>query len=197
MGYVGLYHNTFGKTVRGIVMHPDNTADDLGKYTVLAILSTLIHEAVHGFLAKYGCESCRTQKYNKLGDYHGRLWQLIAAKLEEVVPSFLGMPVKLGREVGLKNKNWTEVPHLLSLHDLVTFRLLSVRLASEETIDTSELLARTRALHEYKSKEMLRDMAYQADFLIDEGRLYIRIPGIRDDKCWTLCTLAGRGQRAI
>lgn len=183
MGSVGLYHNTFGKTVMGIVMHPDNTADDLGKYTVLAILATLIHETVHDFLARYGCESCRTQKYNKMGDYYGRPWHLIAAKLEEVVPSLLGIPVKLGWEVGLMDKNGAEVRYLLSRHDLVTFRLSSVRLASEETIDTSELLARTRALYGYKPKKMVRGIAYRANSLINKERLYVRIPDIRDDEC--------------
>jgi hypothetical protein len=132
-----------------IVMHPDKTALDPGPYPVLAILSTLIHEAVHILLDKYGCHHCATWNENQQAIWHGRPWQLVAAKLEEVVPRLLGIPIKLGRLHSLLH-GWGWQYLLPSRHDIAAYGLSSVRLWSEEDEDLKELIAATARLHKYQ-----------------------------------------------
>jgi hypothetical protein len=132
-----------------IVMHPDKTALDLGPYPVLAILSTLIHEAVHILLDKYGCHPCATWNENQQAIWHGRPWQLVAAKLEEVVPRLLGISIKLGRLHSLLH-GWGWQYLLPSRHDIAAYGSSSVRLWSEEDEDLKELIAATARLHKYQ-----------------------------------------------
>lgn len=78
-----------------IQMYPDKNTDDFGAYKALAVFSTLVHEAVHIFLERIGCMDCKTAKFHDALGSHGRPFQLLVAKLEEVIPRLLGIPVKL------------------------------------------------------------------------------------------------------
>lgn len=165
IGMTSVLTNTDGRCVSCITMNLDKTTKDCGNYHVVAIISTLLHEAVHSFLAKYRCESCRTENFTTTGAYHGRPFQIIAAKIEEIVPRLLDIPVKLGRDSSLLQL-CGEVQHHLSRHDIVVFRLSSVQRAPEEAGDIAELIARTRALHDYLPRKQLRSMWYKGQALV-------------------------------
>lgn len=65
-------------------------------------ISTLLHEALHGFLGAYTCKCASTYHYSIGNDGHGRAWQLVAAKIEERVPQLLEIPAFLGRFSSLR-----------------------------------------------------------------------------------------------
>jgi hypothetical protein len=114
-----------GRSAFKIQMHPKKTAY-FGRYLTLETLSTLIHEDVHIFLSQYGCVSCKTRKLHDGAGSRGRPFQIIAARLEEVVLEILGIPIDLGRWESF-SASWKEVAWLPSRHDATDFRFSSTR----------------------------------------------------------------------
>jgi len=94
-----------------------NTTDVVPKPSILTILGTLLHEAVHVHLNDKGCEKCVTSDRNIMPNGHGRAWQLLAAKVESAFSRFTGLPVDLHR-YGSIRVYWDEYVPLPSLHDL-------------------------------------------------------------------------------
>ncbi|KAJ4358358.1 uncharacterized protein N0V89_002940 [Didymosphaeria variabile] len=96
-------HSVLGRTTTSlsgnpvISMHPARTAHDFGDYAILDFLSTLVHEIIHAFLQYYPCWLCRSWARDYTAGGHGRLFQILARKMEEVFPRLLGVPVRLGR----------------------------------------------------------------------------------------------------
>jgi hypothetical protein len=86
-----------GKRTLAIFMNPKKAPMDMGSHRVLKPLSTALHEIVYVFFARHRCRNCRTLRDNLKSDCHGRPFQLLATKIEEVVPRLLGIPVNLGR----------------------------------------------------------------------------------------------------
>lgn len=60
-------------------------------------LGTLLHELCHAFLKAYTCRSCPMHEQCIGPRGHGRAWQLLAAKMEEVATKLLGGFVDFGR----------------------------------------------------------------------------------------------------
>jgi hypothetical protein len=100
-----------------------------GRASNSRVLSTLLHEALHCFMDQFrlysckdaGCGVCNLQEdHNTPRGGHGRSWQLVARKLEEVVPHQLGFPLNLARFNGLVGDiNKGRPPP--SVHDMVTW----------------------------------------------------------------------------
>jgi hypothetical protein len=84
-----LMHRSFSVGDRHFKGHKDKKR--------LARLSTLLHEMVHAFLERFCCETCPTFQDNHGSDGHGRAWLMIAAKIEEVSPRLLDLPVNLSK----------------------------------------------------------------------------------------------------
>ncbi|KAF2494302.1 hypothetical protein BU16DRAFT_563224 [Lophium mytilinum] len=57
-------------------------------------LNTLLHEMIHAFLNQFSCRSCRYYG-------HGKEWQLITKRIEQVAPALLGFRAAVGRFDGL------------------------------------------------------------------------------------------------
>lgn len=87
-------------------------------------------------------------------DSHGRAFQLLGAKLEEVFPRLLGIPLRLARWESLL-QSWKELKPLPSLHDLATFRLESADRVSCIEGDIRELLQRTDTIFQYIPRESM------------------------------------------
>ncbi|KAH5798491.1 hypothetical protein HBI88_150270 [Parastagonospora nodorum] len=60
-------------------------------------LGTILHELCHAFLKAYTCRSCPTHDSCIGPRGHGRAWQILAAKMEEVATKLLGVFVDFGR----------------------------------------------------------------------------------------------------
>lgn len=60
-------------------------------------LGTLLHELCHAFLKAYTCRSCPMHEQCIGPRGHGRAWQLLAAKMEEVATKLFGGFVDFGR----------------------------------------------------------------------------------------------------
>jgi hypothetical protein len=81
-------------------MNVDNSA----RRTIYRI-GTILHEVLHAYVESYSCddELCRTRPDNRgYDDGHGRAWQLIAVKLEEVAGQLLNIELDLGRWTALE-----------------------------------------------------------------------------------------------
>jgi hypothetical protein len=131
-----------------ISMHPSKWMNDFGRHTLLEILSTLLHEVLHIFLSKHGCFDCKTAEFAKSCRRHGRPFQLILAKLQEVAPRLLGIPLKLDGFHSIAEA-WQLMTELPSRHDIMLYNFSNVLLASDYTGDTSDLLERMHHMHSY------------------------------------------------
>lgn len=60
-------------------------------------LGTVLHELCHAFLKAYTCKSCPTHDSCIGPRGHGRAWQILAAKMEEVATRLMGGYVDFGR----------------------------------------------------------------------------------------------------
>jgi hypothetical protein len=158
-----------------IRIHPDRIPNDFGDYKLLGVVSALIHEAIHAFHGRSGCYSCRTMKYNGMAVNHGRPFQHIAARLEEVSPLLLGIPVYFGRVQSLY-RHWKKVCPLLSLHDLTMFRFSKVKWASYQNLDIAILVGYIQALSNYQPYALLASLRYLGLPLINQDGVYSRIP---------------------
>jgi len=163
-----------------IRMHPNDTTE-YGRYIALETLSTLIHEAVHIFLDRYGCFNCKTKRQHDGAGGHGRPFQMIAAKLEEVVPEMLGIPVDLGRWESF-SLGWKAVARLPSRHDATDFRFSSTRLASTMDDDVGDFMRLTLTLVDFKPLQLLNHLSYKGAPLVNRHGFYIKIPDKEDGK---------------
>jgi hypothetical protein len=60
-------------------------------------LGTILHELCHAFLKAYTCRSCPTHDRCIGPRGHGRAWQMLVAKMEEVATRLMGGFVDMGR----------------------------------------------------------------------------------------------------
>ncbi|KAF1937662.1 hypothetical protein EJ02DRAFT_330215, partial [Clathrospora elynae] len=60
-------------------------------------LGTLLHEMCHAFLKAYTCRACPMHDHSVGPRGHGRAWQILAAKIEEVAAKVMGGSVDMGR----------------------------------------------------------------------------------------------------
>jgi len=157
-----------------IWMNPEKIAVDFDSYKMLAIISTLFHEAIHAFLGRHGCRSCKTWKENQMAAWHGRAWQLVAAKVEDVVPRLLGIPVYLGRFVGFISQ-WDNVSAMPSRHDMLAYRFSNMRTWSEEDSDIKSLIASTSAYLDIRPRLMIDSVTTQGQPWMT-GKVYDFIP---------------------
>ncbi|KAG9188201.1 hypothetical protein G6011_02124 [Alternaria panax] len=83
-------------------------------------LGTLLHEMCHAFLKAYTCRSCPMHDscIGPLG--HGRAWQMLARKIEQVAAVVLGGAVDMGRFPSLL-RDCEGSGRLPSVHDLEVF----------------------------------------------------------------------------
>ena len=83
-------------------------------------LGTLLHEMCHAFLKAYTCRSCSMHDscIGPLG--HGRAWQMLAKKIEQVATVVLGGTVDMGRFPSLL-RDCEGSGRLPSVHDLEVF----------------------------------------------------------------------------
>lgn len=154
-----------------------NSADmlgDFGKFNTLSIVSILFHEAIHAVLEEYGCPECKTSEINDMAGHHGRPYQMLSTKIEEVVPILLGIPVKIGKFDALV-LSWDEVHNLISRHDLAVFKLSSTKLLSWEKLDVAELASRTKALCDFKPHAWM-EARYWPAYWVDQHGNYNKIP---------------------
>jgi hypothetical protein len=99
--------------------------NEQGAYTLLDFIGVLLHEAVHAFIQQYACTHCKSFKAADTARGHGRAFQIIAAKIEQVCIRILGLPVDLMRCEALLY-HWDVLSKKLpSRHDLQTWRLVT------------------------------------------------------------------------
>lgn len=175
-----------------IEVNPQETAKDFGDYVALEFIGTLMHEAVHAFLNYYSCRFCFTWKYDLNASGHGRAFQILAAKLEEVFPRLLGLPLKLHRFLSLL-ANWDELKPLPSPHDLAVFGLESVRLSSNHNEDALRLLNLTSRQIGCLPEKYLEDtLGQDIETLVRDGLEHMPMPEQiyerrEDSVIWEIC----------
>jgi hypothetical protein len=153
--------------------------NDFRRHIILEILSTLLHEVLHIFLSKHGCFDCKTAEFAESSRRHGRPFQLILAKVQEVAPRLLGIPLKLDGFHSIA-KAWQLMTKLPSRHDITLYNWSNVLLASDYTGDTSDLLERMHHMHSYLPKQLLAEIKFNGKRLLDEQGVLLRIPDKRD-----------------
>jgi hypothetical protein len=84
-------------------------------------LGTILHELCHAFLKAYTCRSCPTHDKCIGSRGHGRAWQILAAKMEEVATRLMGGYVDFGRYPSLLH-DLEGNGKLPSAHDLEVLR---------------------------------------------------------------------------
>ncbi|KAF2022485.1 hypothetical protein EK21DRAFT_83281 [Setomelanomma holmii] len=84
-------------------------------------LGTILHELCHAFLKAYTCRSCPMHDRCVGARGHGRAWQILATKMEEVATKLMGGFVDFGRWPSLLNEI-EGCGKLLSAHDLEELR---------------------------------------------------------------------------
>ncbi|KAF1831182.1 hypothetical protein BDW02DRAFT_463857, partial [Decorospora gaudefroyi] len=75
-------------------LHDDTTAASV---RIRNRLGTILHEMCHAFLKAYTCRSCPMHDACVGARGHGRAWQVLAAKMEDVASVVLGGKVDMGR----------------------------------------------------------------------------------------------------
>jgi hypothetical protein len=84
-------------------------------------LGTMLHELCHAFLKAYTCRSCPMHDRCIGPRGHGRAWQILAAKMEEVATRLLGGYVDMGRYPSLLHE-FQGSGKLPSAHDMEVLR---------------------------------------------------------------------------
>ncbi|KAF2826520.1 hypothetical protein CC86DRAFT_394454 [Ophiobolus disseminans] len=84
-------------------------------------LGTILHEMCHAFLKAYTCRSCPMHDYCVGPRGHGRAWQILASKIEQVATRLIGGFIDMGRYQSLLHdfEGHGRVP---SGHDLEVLR---------------------------------------------------------------------------
>ncbi|KAF2494283.1 hypothetical protein BU16DRAFT_563209 [Lophium mytilinum] len=78
------------------------------------LLNFILHEVIHVFLHRFACAACGSTP-------HGKAWQPIAFKLEEVATDLLGFPVNLGRLTSLQGDLRNGRAELPCFHDVYLY----------------------------------------------------------------------------
>ncbi|KAH7089822.1 hypothetical protein FB567DRAFT_310390 [Paraphoma chrysanthemicola] len=120
---IGTFNSLIGTQV---LLHPTlyrtgGNADDLD-VRWRNRLGTILHELCHAFLKAYTCRSCPMHDHCVGARGHGRAWQLLAAKMEEVATGLMGGFVDFGRWPSLLNE-MEGCGKLPSAHDLETLQV--------------------------------------------------------------------------
>ncbi|KAF2853645.1 hypothetical protein T440DRAFT_466029 [Plenodomus tracheiphilus IPT5] len=84
-------------------------------------IGTILHEMCHSFLKAYTCRSCIMHDQCVGPRGHGRAWQVLAAKIEEVASQLIGGPVDMGRFPSLMH-DMESHGRLPSQHDMEVYR---------------------------------------------------------------------------
>lgn len=124
-------------------MHPTLVPPDFGEYATLDFLSTLVHECIHAFLQYYPCWWCRAWDWDYGDGGHGRIFQVLAMKMEEVFPRLVGLPVRLGRFESVVG-DFVRGARLPSVSDLEAWRLGDGEDEVMGNADARGLIERTR-----------------------------------------------------
>jgi hypothetical protein len=88
-------------------------------------IGTILHEMCHAFLKAYTCRACPMYDACVGPRGHGRAWQVLAAKMEQVVSVVLGGKVDMGRFPSLL-RDLEGHGKLPSMHDLEVYRFAGV-----------------------------------------------------------------------
>ncbi|KAH9880951.1 hypothetical protein IAQ61_001245 [Plenodomus lingam] len=88
-------------------------------------IGTILHEMCHAFLKAYTCRSCIMHERCVGSRGHGRAWQILAAKVEEVASHLIGGPVDMGRFPSVLH-DMESHGRLPSQHDLEVYKLGTV-----------------------------------------------------------------------
>ncbi|KAF1918147.1 hypothetical protein BDU57DRAFT_514746 [Ampelomyces quisqualis] len=95
---IGTFNPIIGTQV---LLHPTlyRNGGDLGDPDVRwrNRLGTMLHELCHAFLKAYTCRSCPMHDHCIGPRGHGRAWQILVAKMEEVATKLMGGYVDMGR----------------------------------------------------------------------------------------------------
>lgn len=84
-------------------------------------IGTILHEMCHAFLKAYTCRSCSMHDHCVGSRGHGRAWQILAEKIEEVATRLLDGCVDMGRFPSLLH-DMEGHGRLPSSHDLEVYR---------------------------------------------------------------------------
>ena len=134
--YGRAYHS--GPLAPTIVINHRLPPDNFGQYSILAFLSVLIHESIHVFLEYHACQRCRSWRKDSKGE-HGRHFQTIAQKMEEVFPKLVGLPIDLGRLEGFLGdlgvgRGVVRKALVPSVHDLEVWRFEDVKFLTNDEV---------------------------------------------------------------
>ena len=88
-------------------------------------IGTILHELCHAFLKAYTCRSCPMHDHSIGRRGHGRAWQLLAAKIEQVASKLLDGYVNMGRFPSLLH-DMEGHGRLPSSHDLEVYNFGNV-----------------------------------------------------------------------
>lgn len=118
-----------------LLLHPtlyrdNNKPDDLG-VRLRNRIGTILHEMCHAFLKAYTCRSCIMHEHCVGPRGHGRAWQILAAKVEEVASRLMGGRVDMGRFPSLLH-DMDSHGRLPSQHDLELYKFAAVTTYTNE-----------------------------------------------------------------
>ncbi|KAF2638300.1 hypothetical protein P280DRAFT_520320 [Massarina eburnea CBS 473.64] len=120
-----LFHSgctSFHFGIPHVKINPYRLGGSFGSYIFLELISTLMHEAVHAFLIHHPCSYCCSNRMDYGENGHGRAFHVLGAKLEEVFPRLLGLPLRLGR-VESVFADWKYPVSLPSVHEFSEWKL--------------------------------------------------------------------------
>ncbi|KAF2820625.1 hypothetical protein CC86DRAFT_374300 [Ophiobolus disseminans] len=117
-----------------------------------------------------------------MSGYHGRSFQMIRAKLEEVFPCLLAMPVYLAGYNSIVSA-WHLMKELPSRHDMLVYALTNVSLSSHHTMNAKIMVDLMDGLYRYKPRNLLEQLQtddYKGESLTDERDIYLKLPNKND-----------------
>ena len=124
---IGSYNAILGTQIllhptlyRGQHQHSPNDAADLN-VRWRNRLGTILHEMCHAYLKAYSCRSCPSHDICMGVTGHGRAWQILAAKIEQVATTVLDGFVDLGRYPSILSE-MQKSGKIPSRHDMETYR---------------------------------------------------------------------------
>jgi hypothetical protein len=120
--------------LKGIKERCDGSYD--AEHPAWELLAILLHESVHAFLTLYACIQCNScETCTEPFRYHGRSFQIIARKIEEVFKRELDIPMDLRRGPSIfANWNRSMSKNPPSRHDMhETFGFVYLALGWEKT----------------------------------------------------------------
>jgi hypothetical protein len=98
-------------TLNPVFIEPDSCMTSM-----MSLISCILHESAHA------CLDYHVQDDNLHIGGHGRPWQTLAERIEEVFFHLTGLPIMLGRLEAIQ-EHWETVDKLPTLHDLAAWNL--------------------------------------------------------------------------